>query len=138
MVNASFEAALDRLLPALHDGIDLVFIDGDKTRGSYLALLDRLSPRLNRGALVVFDDIQWYDVQEDWKKLCVRPGLSFVVNAGRFGDLRLGRRRRRARRRSRCTASAASTCTRFGRDVARVSWRSTATAGTEVPAYVQL
>jgi predicted O-methyltransferase YrrM len=85
VVNASFETALERLLPGLHEGIDLIFIDGDKTRGSYLALLDRLSPRLNPGALVLFDDIQWRDVQEDWKSLCARPGLSFVVNAGRFG-----------------------------------------------------
>ncbi len=85
VVNASFEAAIERLLPGLHDGIDLAFIDGDKTRGSYLALLDRLSLRLNPGALVLFDDIQWHDVQQDWKRLCVRPGLSFVVNAGRFG-----------------------------------------------------
>jgi predicted O-methyltransferase YrrM len=85
VVNASFEAAIERLLPGLHDGIDMAFIDGDKTRGSYLALLDRLSLRLNPGALVLFDDIQWHDVQQDWKRLCVRPGLSFVVNAGRFG-----------------------------------------------------
>ena len=85
VVNASFEAAIERLLPGLHDGIDLAFIDGDKTPGSYLAMLDRLSPRMNPGALVLFDDIQWHDVQQDWKKLCVRPGLSFVVNAGRFG-----------------------------------------------------
>ena len=47
--------------------------------------LSRLSARLNRGALVVFDDIQWSDVQEDWKALCARPGLSFAVNVGRFG-----------------------------------------------------
>ena len=111
VVNASFDAALDRLLPGLHDGIDLVFIDGDKTRGSYLALLDRLSPRLNRGALVVFDDIQWSDVQEDWKTLCARPGLSFAVNAGRFGVCVWDPAAASARRRSRCTESAASTCT---------------------------
>ena len=85
VLNASFDAALDRLIPALHDGIDFVFVDGDKTRGSYLALLSRLSARLNRGALVVFDDIQWSDVKEDWEALCERPGLSFAINVGRFG-----------------------------------------------------
>lgn len=85
VVNASFEAAIERLLPSLPDGIDLAFIDGDKTKGAYLALLDRLSPRLNPGALVLFDDIQWFDAQEDWKALSARRGLSFVVNAGRFG-----------------------------------------------------
>ena len=85
VVTASFEAALDRLLPTLHDGIDVVFIDGDKTTGSYLALLKRLSARLNRGAVVMFDDIQWSDVRDDWKALCARSGLSFAINVGRFG-----------------------------------------------------
>jgi predicted O-methyltransferase YrrM len=85
VVSASFDAALDRLIPSLDDGLDFVFVDGDKTKGSYLALLDRLAARLNRGAVVVFDDIQWSDVQEDWKALCARPGLSFAINVGRFG-----------------------------------------------------
>ena len=85
VINASFDAALDRLIPSLHDGIDFVFVDGDKTRGDYRALLSRLAARLNPGAVVVFDDIQWSDVQEDWKALCARPGLSFAINVGRFG-----------------------------------------------------
>jgi predicted O-methyltransferase YrrM len=85
VLNMSFDAALDRLIPTLRDGIDFVFVDGDKTPGSYLALLSRLSARLNRGALVVFDDIQWSDVKEDWEALCERPGLSFAINVGRFG-----------------------------------------------------
>ena len=85
VITGSFDAALDRLIPSLDDGLDFVFIDGDKTTGSYLALLERLSAHLNHGAVVVFDDIQWSDVQEDWKALCARPGLSFAINVGRFG-----------------------------------------------------
>ena len=84
-INTSFETALDRVLPGLADGIDLVFIDGDKTPGSYLALLDRLSPRLNPGALVLFDDIQWTRRAGRLAEVRARPGLSFAVNAGRFG-----------------------------------------------------
>jgi predicted O-methyltransferase YrrM len=85
VVSASFDAALDRLIPSLHDGLDFVFVDGDKTKGSYVTLLERLSARLNHGAVVVFDDIQWSDVQDDWNALCARPGLSFAINVGRFG-----------------------------------------------------
>ena len=85
VLNTTFEAALDSLLTHLHDGIDMAFIDGQKTRGSYVALLDRLAPRLNPGALVVFDDIQWFDVQQDWQSIATRPSLSFVINTGRFG-----------------------------------------------------
>ena len=85
LVTASFDAALDALLPTLQDGIDFAFIDGNKARGRYLALVDRLAPSLTPGAIVVLDDIQWSEMAADWKTLCTRPGLAFAVNAGRFG-----------------------------------------------------
>lgn len=85
VITASFDAAIDRLTPSLDDGLDFVFVDGDKTNGSYLALFERFSAHLNHGAVVVFDDIQWSDVQSDWRELCSRPGLSFAINVGRFG-----------------------------------------------------
>ncbi len=85
LITASFDDALTALLPRLEQGIDLFFLDGDKTRGHYLALLDRVAPRLNTGALVVFDDIQWSEMGDDWRRLCEWEGLSVAVNAGRFG-----------------------------------------------------
>ncbi len=90
VINTSFETALDRVLPGLQDGIDLVFIDGDKSPGSYLALLDRLSPRLNPGALVLFDDIQWADVQEDWQRLQRASGALLRRQCRPIRRVRLG------------------------------------------------
>lgn len=81
----SFQSALDALLPTLGDGLDLVFIDGNKIRGGYVDLVDRLAPRLNPGAVVILDDIQWTDLRADWRDLCARRGFAFAINTGRFG-----------------------------------------------------
>jgi predicted O-methyltransferase YrrM len=81
----SFQSALDQLLPALDEGLDLVFIDGNKIAGGYLELVDRLAPRLNSGAVMIFDDIQWTDLRADWRALSARPGFAFAIGTGRFG-----------------------------------------------------
>lgn len=81
----SFQSALDALLPTLGDGLDLVFIDGNKIRGGYVDLINRLAPRLNPGAVVILDDIQWTDLRADWRALCARRGFAFAINTGRFG-----------------------------------------------------
>ena len=86
LITASFDAALDGILPGLRDGIDLVFIDGSKKRGENLRLFDRLSAQLNPGSVILFDDIHWSpDLREDWNSLDRRMGLTHVINAGRFG-----------------------------------------------------
>lgn len=82
---ASFHEAIDAILPTFDAGLDLVFVDGNKTAGGYLDLVHRLAPRLNRGALLVFDDIQWTELQADWRTLCARPGVGWAINTGRFG-----------------------------------------------------
>jgi len=82
---ASFHEAIDALLPTFDAGLDLAFIDGNKTAGGYLDLVHRLAPRLNRGALIVFDDIQWTELQADWRTLSATPGVSWAINTGRFG-----------------------------------------------------
>jgi predicted O-methyltransferase YrrM len=86
LITASFDAALDRLLPGLRDGIDLVFIDGSKKKGENLRLFDRLSAQLNPGSVILFDDIHWStDLWKDWNDLGQRVGLTHAIGAGRFG-----------------------------------------------------
>lgn len=86
LITASFDAALDRILPGLRDGIDLAFIDGSKKKGENLRLFDRLSARLNPGSVIIFDDIHWStDLWNDWNVLGRRAGLTHAIGAGRFG-----------------------------------------------------
>jgi predicted O-methyltransferase YrrM len=82
---AAFDAALDALLPTLAEGLDLAFVDGNKTRGGYLDVVRRLAPHLARGALLVFDDIQWTELRDDWRALSAMPGIAWAINTGRFG-----------------------------------------------------
>lgn len=81
----SFDEGLDALLPTFTAGLDLVFVDGNKTPGGYVALFDRFSVRLNRGAIVIFDDVQWTSMAGDWRALRAREGLSLAISAGRVG-----------------------------------------------------
>jgi predicted O-methyltransferase YrrM len=86
LLNASFDEALDRILPGLHDGIDMVYLDGSKDKPSNLRYLERLVPSLNDGCLVVFDDIHWSsEMHEMWEAVSARKGFSFTINTGRFG-----------------------------------------------------
>jgi predicted O-methyltransferase YrrM len=81
----SFQSALADILPGLEEGLDLVFIDGNKVGGGYLDLVERLAARLNPGAVLIFDDIQWTDLRADWRALSARPGFAFAISTGRFG-----------------------------------------------------
>lgn len=86
LVNASFDEALDRILPTLRDGIDMVYIDGGKDKLSNLHYLERLTPSLNKGCLVVFDDIHWSsEMWKMWETVRGWEGFSYTINAGRFG-----------------------------------------------------
>jgi hypothetical protein len=85
-VNASFDEALDRILPTLRDGIDMAYIDGGKDKRSNLRYLERVTPSLNEGCLVVFDDIHWSsEMWEMWGVVRKWKGFSHTINAGRFG-----------------------------------------------------
>ncbi len=86
LVNASFDEALDRILPTLRDGIDMAYIDGSKDTFSNLHYVGRLTPYLNSGSVVVLDDIHWSsDMRELWRTVSRWKGFSYTVNAGRFG-----------------------------------------------------
>lgn len=85
-VNASFNEALDKILPSLQNGLDMAYVDGDKDKCATLHYFERLTPYLNNGCVVVFDDIHWSSqMWEAWQILCQWEGLSFAINAGRFG-----------------------------------------------------
>lgn len=86
LFNASFDEALDRILPTVGDGIDLAYIDGNKDKAHNLHYLERIVPYLNRESVVIFDDIHWSPEMRDmWWEAGSRPGFSHTVNAGRFG-----------------------------------------------------
>jgi len=86
VLNASFTEGLDRILPTLKGGIDMAYIDGSKNKLSNLNYFDRVTPYLNPGSVVVIDDIHWsLEMWEAWKAIRERKGLSFAINAGRFG-----------------------------------------------------
>jgi predicted O-methyltransferase YrrM len=86
LVNASFDEALDRILPSLREGIDMAYIDGNKDKLANLRYFERITPYLNPGCVVVFDDIHWSpEMRGVWRMLRQRKGLSYAINAGRFG-----------------------------------------------------
>jgi predicted O-methyltransferase YrrM len=86
VLNASFTDGLDRILPTLNGGIDMAYIDGSKDKLINLDCFDRVTPYLNPGSVVVIDDIHWSsEMWEAWKAIRERKGLSFAINAGRFG-----------------------------------------------------
>ena len=86
VINARFADALDRILPVLPHGVDMVFLDGDKQKTSLLRSFERLASHLNSGSVVVFDDIHWSsEMWQAWQMLRRWKGFSHTVTAGRFG-----------------------------------------------------
>jgi predicted O-methyltransferase YrrM len=86
VVTASFEHGLREILPTLHAGIDLVFIDGARRWETTHGLLSQMTPHLNSGCVVIFDDIHWSaETRETWKRICRLQGLAYAINVGRLG-----------------------------------------------------
>jgi predicted O-methyltransferase YrrM len=86
VVNGLFDDALDAVLPRLHDGLDLAYIDGHHKPEPTLRYLHRLTPHLNEGALVIFDDVHLSEgMSQAWQAIERRPGFSHTIDAGRFG-----------------------------------------------------
>lgn len=86
VLNTSFNEALNEMLPRLTEGLDMAYIDGGKSKFSILRYLERLTPYLNKGCIVIFDDIHWSsEMWEMWKVVRAWNGLSYTINAGRFG-----------------------------------------------------
>jgi predicted O-methyltransferase YrrM len=86
VVNASFDDALDQILPDVGNGIDLVYIDGHHDYLATLHYFERLRPYLKAGAVLVFDDIHFsVAMQRAWQKLTQQEGCAHTIDAGRFG-----------------------------------------------------
>ncbi len=86
VINARFADALDRILPALPHGVDMVFLDGDKQKTSLLRSFERLASHLNSGSVVVVDDIYWSsEMWQAWQVLRSWRGFSHTITVGRFG-----------------------------------------------------
>jgi predicted O-methyltransferase YrrM len=86
VVNALFDDALDQILPALGDGVDLAYIDGHHEYEATLHYFRRLNSHLNKGALVIFDDIHWSEgMWQAWQSLKEQEGAGCTIDVGRFG-----------------------------------------------------
>jgi predicted O-methyltransferase YrrM len=83
LVNASFDEALNQICPTLSEGLDLVYIDGNKDKLANLHYFERIIPHLNPGCVVVFDDIHWSsEMRETWRTLCQWKGLTYAIRSG--------------------------------------------------------
>lgn len=86
VVNASFNDALDDILPKLEDRIDMIYLDGEKDRASNLQYFARLTPHLRAGGVIVLDDIHWSaEMRGVWKTVRRIPGFLCTIDAGRLG-----------------------------------------------------
>lgn len=86
VVVRSFEQGLDKILPTLDNGLDLVFVDGTKRLEDILNLFTRIKPYLNSQSLIIFDDIRWsLEMWRVWKQICRQQGLQYTVDVGRMG-----------------------------------------------------
>jgi len=86
VINSLFDEGLLEILPNLHSGLDLVYIDGHHDQAATLHYLELLRPHLNPDCLIVFDDIRLYrNMWDTWRMLCQTPGFTTVVDVGRFG-----------------------------------------------------
>lgn len=86
VVNAIFDDGLDRVIPTLNNGLDMVWIDGHHEKIATIHYFQRLIPYLNEGCLVLFDDTSWsHDMQEAWEKLAHWDGFSHAVDLVKCG-----------------------------------------------------
>ena len=86
VITATFDDALDRLLPSLNDPLDFVFIDGHHEGPARLHYSRRVTPYLRPGSLLIWDDIQWStDLWAAWQSFSRAMGVSCAINLGRFG-----------------------------------------------------
>ncbi len=91
VLNLSFDRALDRVLPSLAAGLDLVYLDGGKSKPNVVRWVERAIPHLNDGALVVLDDIHHSrEMEQAWEVMCRRRGFTHAVDTSRFGLLLWG------------------------------------------------
>jgi predicted O-methyltransferase YrrM len=86
VINASFDDALDQIIPTLRDGVDLAFIDGHHEYEATLHYFHLLESHLNRGALLIFDDVHWSDgMWQAWQALKEQKGFGYTIDVGRLG-----------------------------------------------------
>ena len=86
IINALFDEALDRELPALQGSVDFAFVDGHHERVATVHYTDRIVSGLSDGAIVVFDDISWSaDMRRAWDELRARSDWSHAIDLGAMG-----------------------------------------------------
>ena len=86
VLTASFDSALDELLPSLSTKLDCVFIDGHHEGSARLHYSQRVTPHMRPGSLMIWDDVQWSsDLWDAWQNFSRAQGVSCAINLGRFG-----------------------------------------------------
>lgn len=86
VINSLFEEAIDSMLQAPDDKIDLVYIDGHHEKVATIHYFNKLVSLLEPRAVVIFDDISWsYDMREAWEILSKRTEISQSMDLGMIG-----------------------------------------------------
>jgi|GEM_PF-909394 len=86
VVNARFDDAIDKELPALEQKLDLAYIDGHHEKVATIHYFNRMLPFLAPGAVVIFDDVSWsQDMRDGWNELRVRAEFAHAVDLGAIG-----------------------------------------------------
>jgi predicted O-methyltransferase YrrM len=86
VVKALFDDGLDKILPTLKDGLDVVYIDGQHEKIAAFHYLERLARHLNTECILVFDEICWTcDMWKAWQTICKGSGLAWTMDVGRYG-----------------------------------------------------
>ena len=86
VINSLFEEAIDSMLQAPDDKIDLVYIDGHHEKVATIHYFNKLVSLLEPRAVVIFHDISWsYDMREAWELLSKRTEFSQAMDLGMIG-----------------------------------------------------
>src|SRR5262249_1492298 len=86
VVNAPFVQGLDLVLPELLAPLDLVLLDGHPDTEATTYYVDRVAPYMADGGVLVLDDLAYNDgIRTVLSALRRRPGVTWTVDAGRFG-----------------------------------------------------
>jgi predicted O-methyltransferase YrrM len=85
VINASFDEGLGEVIGEATEPFDIIWIDGHHESDATLRYFKRLKDHAAPGKLMLFDDINWPEMQEAWALIRRWPGFSHTINATRFG-----------------------------------------------------
>jgi predicted O-methyltransferase YrrM len=85
VINAPFNEGLGDALAVSEAPFDLIWIDGHHESEPTLRYFERLRDHASPGKLMLFDDINWPEMEEAWDAIRLWPGFCHTLNTGRLG-----------------------------------------------------